>query len=74
MLGIGFALCCLLITAVNDFVFKLFARKERSKGLFCAIIGIFWMAAWIHTHIAHEDRLYLPALVEYLKTQQKPKE
>ncbi|MBO4320499.1 MAG: hemerythrin family protein [Treponema sp.] len=29
---------------------------------------------WIHTHIAHEDRLYLPTLVEYLKTQQKPKE
>ena len=45
MLGIAFALCCLLLTAVNDFMFKLFARKERSKGLFCAIIGIFWMAA-----------------------------
>ena len=43
MLGITFALCCLVITALNDFVFKLFARKERSKGLFCAIIGIFWM-------------------------------
>ena len=22
---------------------------------------------WIHTHIAHEDRLYLPALVAFLK-------
>lgn len=22
---------------------------------------------WIHTHIAHEDRLYLPTLVEFLK-------
>ncbi|WP_294428541.1 bacteriohemerythrin [uncultured Treponema sp.] len=25
---------------------------------------------WIHTHIAHEDRLYLPALVEFLKKNQ----
>lgn len=22
---------------------------------------------WIHTHIAHEDRLYLPTLIEFLK-------
>lgn len=43
--GIVFALCCLVLTAFNDFVFKLFARKERSKGLFCTIIGIFWMLA-----------------------------
>ena len=28
---------------------------------------------WINTHIAHEDRLYIPTLVEYLKTQQKAK-
>ena len=47
--GIIFALCCLGVTALNDFVFKLFARKERSKGLFCAIIGIFWMAALFWT-------------------------
>lgn len=45
MRGIIFALCCLVFTAFNDFTFKLFARKERSKGLFCAIIGVFWMAA-----------------------------
>ena len=25
---------------------------------------------WIHNHIAHEDRLYLPALVEFLKKNQ----
>lgn len=25
---------------------------------------------WINTHIAHEDRLYLPTLVEFLKKQQ----
>ena len=45
MLGIVFALLCMVITAVNDFVFKLFARKERSKGIFCAIIGLFWLTA-----------------------------
>lgn len=43
MPGIIFSRCCLIITALNDFVFKLFARKKRSKGLFCAIIGVFWM-------------------------------
>ena len=26
---------------------------------------------WINSHIAHEDRLYMPALVEYLKEQKK---
>ena len=45
MLGIIYALICLVLTAFNDFIFKMFARKERSKGLFCTIIGIFWMAA-----------------------------
>lgn len=45
MRGIIFALLCLFFTAFNDFVFKLFARKERSKGMFCAIIGVFWMGA-----------------------------
>ena len=45
MRGIIFALICLILTALNDFIFKLFARKERSKGIFCAIIGVFWMAA-----------------------------
>ncbi|MBQ9336793.1 MAG: EamA family transporter [Lentisphaeria bacterium] len=45
MLGIVFALCCLVITALNDFMFKLFARTERSKGLFCMIVGLFWTVA-----------------------------
>ena len=48
-LGIVFALLCLIMTAVNDFIFKLFARKERSKGIFCTIIGLFWMAALAST-------------------------
>ena len=45
MLGIIFALFCLVLTALNDFIFKLFTRTERSKGLFCMIVGIFWTAA-----------------------------
>ena len=40
--GIFYALLSLASTAVNDFVFKLFARKKRPQGLFIAIIGIFW--------------------------------
>ena len=45
MLGIVFALFCLVLTALNDFMFKLFTRTERSKGLFCMIVGICWTAA-----------------------------
>ncbi len=42
-MAIFFAFCCLACSAVNDLVFKLFARKERSKGLFVALIGIVWL-------------------------------
>lgn len=42
-MAIFFAFCCLGCSAVNDFVFKLFARKERSRGLFVALIGIVWL-------------------------------
>lgn len=38
-----FAFCCLGFSAVNDFIFKLFARKERSRGLFVALIGAVWL-------------------------------
>ena len=38
-----YALCCLLFAALNDFVFKLFARKDRSRGLFVLICGIIWI-------------------------------
>ena len=33
------AFCCLGFAAVNDFVFKLFARKERSRGVFIFTVG-----------------------------------
>lgn len=31
---------CLACASVNDLVFKLFARKERSRGLFVALVGL----------------------------------
>lgn len=44
-----FAFCCLGFSAVNDFIFKLFARKERSRGLFVSLIGTVWLLllAWL---------------------------
>lgn len=42
-MAILFAFCCLAFAAVNDFVFKLFARKERSRGIFVALIGMVWL-------------------------------
>ena len=37
-----YALLCLLCSAGNDFIFKLFARKPRTRGIFCVLIGLFW--------------------------------
>jgi drug/metabolite transporter (DMT)-like permease len=42
MTPIIFALCCLFFSALNDFVFKLYARKERSRGAYISVIGIVW--------------------------------
>lgn len=44
MIYIVYALCCLACAAVNDFIFKLFALKERSRGMFFSLIGIVWLA------------------------------
>jgi len=38
-MAILFAFCCLGFAAFNDFVFKLFARKPRSRGIFIFVIG-----------------------------------
>lgn len=43
MIYIVFALCALVCAAVNDFIFKLFALKERSRGIFFSLIGIVWL-------------------------------
>lgn len=41
-LAVGYAFCCLFFAALNDFVFKLFARKERSRGVFVGVAGAVW--------------------------------
>lgn len=41
-MAVLYAVLCLLCSAGNDFLFKLFARKPRSRGIFCTLIGIFW--------------------------------
>lgn len=43
-MGIVFAVCCLICSAGNDFIFKLFARRRRSRGVFAGLIGIVWFA------------------------------
>lgn len=42
-MAILFAFCCLGFSAINDFVFKLYARKVRSRGMFVALIGAVWL-------------------------------
>lgn len=44
-MAVIFAFCCIFCSAANDFVFKLFARKPRSRGLFVFVIGIAWSIA-----------------------------
>lgn len=39
-MAVIFALCCLVCSAVNDFVFKLFADRPMSRGVFFSIIGL----------------------------------
>ena len=43
-MGIVFAVCCLICSAGNDFIFKLFARRRRSRRVFAGLIGIVWFA------------------------------
>lgn len=61
MIGILCAFACLILTAFNDFVFKLFARKERSKGLFVAIIGVFWLFALLP--LPHGEKMNWPLTI-----------
>ena len=42
-----FALGCCLCTAINDFVFRLYARKSRSRGVYVLIIGLIWTGAFL---------------------------
>jgi drug/metabolite transporter (DMT)-like permease len=45
-MAIIFALSCCLCTAVNDLVFRLYARKSRSRGAYVLIIGLVWTLAF----------------------------
>ena len=42
MLAIVFAFCSLCCSALNDFIFKLFADKPQSRGLFAMLVGVIW--------------------------------
>lgn len=44
-MAVFYAFCCIFCSAMNDFVFKLFARKPRSRGLFVLVIGLAWSLA-----------------------------
>ncbi len=43
--AIAYAFLSLVLTAVNDFVFKLFADKMRCRGGFISVVGVFWLLA-----------------------------
>lgn len=45
MSALWWAFCNLFFAATNDLVFKGYARKSRSQGLFAAIIGVIWLGA-----------------------------
>lgn len=42
-----FALSCCFCTAVNDLVFRLYARKNRSRGAYVLIIGLVWTSVFL---------------------------
>ncbi|MBE6389814.1 MAG: hypothetical protein E7043_06540 [Lentisphaerae bacterium] len=46
-LALFYTFCCLACTAFNDLLFKYFARKERSRGIFVTFIGITGSAAML---------------------------
>ena len=66
-MAITYAFCCLFFSALNDFIFKLFANsssgeggtKKRSCGLFVSIVGIIWFAFTIG--LPHKDGTTLQA-------------
>ena len=66
-MAITYAFCCLFFSALNDFIFKLFANsssgeggtKKRSCGLFVSIVGLVWFAFTIG--LPHKDGTTLQA-------------
>ncbi|MDD5597184.1 MAG: hypothetical protein PHV82_04525, partial [Victivallaceae bacterium] len=45
-MALFFAAICCLCAAVNDLVFRLYARKSRSRGAYVLVIGIIWTLAF----------------------------
>ena len=66
-MAITYAFCCLFFSALNDFIFKLFANsssgeggtKKRSCGLFVSIVGLIWFAFTVA--LPHKDGTTLQA-------------
>lgn len=48
-MAVIFALCCLACSAINDFIFKLFADRPMSRGVFFSIIGVVLSLAMVPT-------------------------
>lgn len=44
MTAVWYAVICMVFAAGNDLLFKFFSRKERSRGVFCAVIGVISVA------------------------------
>ena len=44
-MAILLALGCLICSALNDFLFKLFAGRQGPRGMFITIIGCVWLLA-----------------------------
>ena len=42
MLAVWYAIICLAFAAANDLLFKFFAGRTRSRGIFVAVIGVVW--------------------------------
>ena len=61
-MGIVFAFCSLICSALNDFLFKLFANNKGNKGFFMAIVGAVWCIALFCTPFQFRNNLWLTIL------------
>jgi drug/metabolite transporter (DMT)-like permease len=44
-MAIFYAFCCLIFSSINDFIFKLYARRMRSRGMFVFWVGVCFLLA-----------------------------
>lgn len=57
-MGIVFAFCSLICSALNDFLFKLFANNKGNKGFFMAIVGAVWCLALLCTPFQFKNHVF----------------